>query len=397
MCDSSRQFLMWFDVSFISPVVSLPAPYKLPFYRPGKCRVLENPGARTLRPGVDPVKAVSSFPVPEPKTGPRVSRAVAHQFSPEPGFGPRFTVDEMLQTLQGHPDPIWEIMRREAQYAAGQEPQLASGLYTTILVHDTLEDTLATVLSNALDNPSFQATQWIELFREGLEADEAYGSAVRADMSAIMGRDPAMSHAACVLLYAKGFHALEAFRLAHWLWHSDRRSLALYLQSMISSRFAVDIHPAAEIGSGVLFDHGTGIVIGETATVGNNVSILQNVTLGGTGKEGGDRHPKVGDGVMIGAGATVLGNIKIGMGAHIAACSVVLKPVEPFSIVSGVPAKVVGKVTYTKDEGLFPSFVMDQRLSIEVIGAANPYQNTVTGTTRRYPEDAPQGGEGANI
>jgi serine O-acetyltransferase len=381
--------------AFVGSIVARPDDGHRRVVTASACRTVRAPGAFRARSCAQPASAISPFL--DAKAGPRVSRAAGPQFTPEPGFGPRFTVDEMLQTLQGHPDPIWEIMRREAEYAASQEPQLASGLYTTILVHDTLEDTLATVLSNALDNPSFQATQWIELFRDGLGADAAYGRAVRADISAIMERDPAMSHAACVLLFAKGFHALEAFRLSNWLWRSGRGSLALYLQSMISSRFAVDIHPAAQIGSGVLFDHGTGIVIGETAILGNNVSILQNVTLGGTGKESGDRHPKVGDGVMIGAGATILGNITIGMGAHIAACSVVLKPVEAFSIVSGVPAKVVGKVTYTKDEGVFPSFVMDQRLSIEVIGSANPYQNTVTGTSKRYSVEGPQGGEGENI
>lgn len=328
---------------------------------------------------------------------PKVSQAHSPSRDPYPGFGPMVTIDEMLQTLQGENDPIWQLMRREAEYAAAVEPQLASGLYSTILVHDTLEDTLATVLANELDSPSFQATQWVELFREALLSDPAYGSAARADIGAFVERDPAMSHAACVLLYAKGFHALQAWRLANWLWKRGRRALALYVQSMISSRFAVDIHPAATIGSGILVDHGTGIVVGETAYLGNNVSLLQNVTLGGTGKEVGDRHPKVADGVMIGAGATILGNIKVGEGAHIAACSVVLKPVESFSIVSGVPAKVVGKVSYSKDEGIFPSFVMDQRLSLQVLGATNPYQNVVTGAVMGSPIDVSTGNEGQNI
>jgi serine O-acetyltransferase len=245
------------------------------------------------------------------------------------------------------------------------------------------------VLANELDTPSFQATQWVELFREAMAADESFGRNARADISAFVERDPAMSHAACVLLYAKGFHALEAWRLAHWLWQRGRTSLALYLQSMISSRFAVDIHPAAIIGAGVLLDHGTGIVIGETAVLGNNVSLLQNVTLGGTGKETGDRHPKVSDGVMIGAGATILGNIRIGQGAHIAACSVVLKPVEEFSIVTGVPAKVVGKVTYSKEDGTssFASMAMDQQLSLKV----------VTGSVKPSAVDSPSDNEGGNI
>lgn len=237
------------------------------------------------------------------------------------------------------------------------------------------------VLANELDTHSFQATQWIELFADALREDASYGENARADIAAFVERDPATTHAAVVLLYSKGFQALQAWRLSHWLWESGRDSLALFLQSMISSRFAVDIHPAATIGSGVLFDHGTGLVVGETAIIGDNVSILQNVTLGGSGKENGERHPKVGDGVMIGAGATILGNISIGEGAHIAACSVVLKPVEPFAIVSGVPAKMVGRVSARGDNGKlqFPSFVMDQRLSVEVVGAANPYQSVVTG------------------
>jgi serine O-acetyltransferase len=311
--------------------------------------------------------------------------AAAGGWSPsQDAFGPRVTTDEMLQTLQGEADPIWRLVRREAEYAAASEPQLASGLYSTVLVQNTFEETLAMVLANELDTPSFQATQWMELCNDALQADATFRGAARADISACVERDPALSHASCVLLYSKGFQALQAWRVSHWLWNSGRDALALYLQSMISSRFAVDIHPAATIGSGVLFDHGTGLVVGETARIGNNVSILQNVTLGGTGKETGDRHPKVSDGVMIGAGATVLGNITVGEGAHIAACSVVLKPVGPYEIVSGVPAKVVGKVTARGDNGKlqFPSFVMDQRLSIEVLGAANPYQNVVTGAVR---------------
>lgn len=286
----------------------------------------------------------------------------------------------MTQSLHGEDDPIWQMMKREATTAASEEPQLASSLYATILMHDTLEDTLATVLANALDTATFQATQWVELFREAMADDKDIGKAVRADIAAVMDRDPASGHAARVLLYSKGFHALESWRCGHWLWRKGRTDLALYMQSMISNRFAVDIHPAAEIGTGVLIDHGTGIVIGETAILGNNVSLLHNVTLGGTGKDSGDRHPKVRDGVMIGAGAAILGNIEVGVGAHIAACSVVLKGVEPFAIISGVPGKVVGKVSYKA--GVMPSFVMDQRLSIEVLDVAHPYQNVVTGSVK---------------
>ena len=313
--------------------------------------------------------------------GPKVSR-VNHSETPslppmEAGFGSHVTIDEMTQSLHGMEDPMWELVKREASVAASYEPQLASTLYATILAYETLEDALATVLGNALDTATFQATQWVELFREAMASDPTIGKAVRADIAAFMERDPASTHAARVLLYSKGFHAMESWRCAHWLWQRGRESLALYMQSMISSRFAVDIHPAAKIGMGVFIDHGTGIVIGETATLGDNVSLLHNVTLGGTGKDNGDRHPKVRDGVMIGAGATILGNIEVGMGAHIAACSVVLKPVEPFAVISGVPGKMVGRVRY--QAGVMPSFVMDHRLTLEVMGAANPYQDVVIG------------------
>lgn len=296
------------------------------------------------------------------------------------GFGSAVTMDEVTQSLHGAADPLWAVVRQGAATAAVSEPQLASELYGSVLVHGSLEEAVATVLANALSTASFQATQWLELFLEALREDALYGHALRADLAAVMARDPAAPHAAGVLLYAKGFHALQSWRLSSYLWRRGRHALALYLQSMISARFAVDIHPAATVGSGVLIDHATGIVIGETATLGDNVSLLQNVTLGGTGKQKGDRHPKVAAGVMIGAGATVLGNISIGEGAHIAACSVVLKPIEPFSIVSGVPARVVGKVSYKK--GVFPSFVMDQRLSIETVDAENPYHDVVTGDVR---------------
>lgn len=349
------------------------------------------------------VMSSPSFPKnnSKPQQPPKVSKAtphapLAHPHKNQRGFGHSVTVDEMTQSLHGEDDPLWELIKREAKNAAVDEPQLASSLYATILVHESLEETVATTLGCILDTPTFQAIQWVELFREAMSDNPEYGRALRADITAVMQRDPANSHAARVLLYSKGFQALESWRCAHWLWKKGRTSLALYVQSMISSCFAVDIHPAAKIGHGVLIDHGTGIVIGETATLGNNVSLLHNVTLGGTGKESGDRHPKVGDGVMIGAGATILGNITVGMGAHIAACSVVLKPVEPFAIVSGVPAKMLGKVSYKA--GVMPSFVMDQRLSIETMGEHNPYQNAVTGSVKGIEHNGNDGVfEGSSI
>ena len=291
------------------------------------------------------------------------------------GFGAAVTLDEATQSLQDSTDPLWSLVRSSATSAAASEPQLASELYGNVLAHDSLDDVVATVLANALNRTGLQATQLLGLFRSALENDESYRASLRADLAAVMERDPAAPGACGVLLYSKGWQALQCYRLAHWLWRNERHALALYLQSTISAAYAVDIHPAARIGRGVFVDHATGIVIGETAVLGDNVSILQNVTLGGTGKEKGDRHPKVADGVMIGAGATVLGNIRIGEGAHIAACSVVLKPVPPAAVMSGVPAKIVGNVTYNK--GVFPSFVMDQRLSVQLQGPKNAYQDVV--------------------
>jgi len=168
-------------------------------------------------------------------------------------------------------------------------------------------------------------------------------TAVLADICAVRDRDPAVQYCAIPLLYLKGFHAIQGYRVAHWLWGRGRFALARYLQNQISVVFGVDVHPGAKIGKGILFDHATSIVIGETAVVGDDVSILQSVTLGGTGNETGDRHPKIGEGVLIGAGAKVLGNIEVGVGAKIGAGSVVLQPVPPHTTVVGVPAKIVGR------------------------------------------------------
>ncbi|KAK4533970.1 hypothetical protein CCYA_CCYA20G4043 [Cyanidiococcus yangmingshanensis] len=287
----------------------------------------------------------------------------------EGGFGPVISVEDMVRTLTYSTDPVWELIRREAEIGAGNEPQLASSLYATVLNHRCLEDTLAFHLANELASPFFQATQYVKLFRDALYQEESYREAIRADLLAVVRRDPAMKHCVAVLMYNKGFAALQAYRLAHWLWRQDRKVLALFLQSEISKSFAVDIHPAARIGSGVLVDHATGIVIGETAVVGDDVSMLHNVTLGGTGKEAGDRHPKVGRGVLLGAGATVLGNIRIGDGAQITASSVVLKDVAPYAIVNGVPAREIGKLSYPK--GVYPAFEMDQRAAAAARARAN--------------------------
>lgn len=238
-------------------------------------------------------------------------------------------------------DPLWDNIRAQTRLQAEKEPVLASFLYATILNHDTLEAALSFHLANKLDSPALPAMLIREVIEEALRADATIGAAVRADLQAVNERDSACCSQATPFLYFKGFHALQAYRVAHWLWKQGRNPLALFLQNRISCVFAVDIHPAARIGKGIMFDHATGIVIGETAVVEDNVSIMQSVTLGGTGKEHGDRHPKVRSGVLISAGAKVLGNIEIGECAKVGAGSVVLKDVPPRTTVAGVPAKVV--------------------------------------------------------
>ncbi|KAG2450621.1 hypothetical protein HYH02_004461 [Chlamydomonas schloesseri] len=247
-------------------------------------------------------------------------------------------------TLGRAGEMMWKQIRTEAQADANSEPLLSSFLYASILAHDTFEQALAFVLANRLANSTMLSTQLFEIFHNFLSKEPDVRCAALSDLAACRERDPACSSYSHALLYFKGYHAIQTQRIAHALWNRKQKVMALALQSRISEVFAVDIHPAARIGKGVLLDHGTGVVIGETAVIGNNVSILQNVTLGGTGKEIGDRHPKVGDNVLIGACATVLGNIAIGEGAQIAAGSLVLKPVPPHTMVAGSPAKEVGPV-----------------------------------------------------
>lgn len=238
-------------------------------------------------------------------------------------------------------EALWESIRVQTRKQAEQEPVLASFFYTTILNHDTLEAALSFHLANKLDSPALPAMLIREVIEQAMQADADIGHAVRADLMAVNERDSACCSLVTPFLFFKGFHALQAYRVSHWLWQQGRNSLALFLQNRISCVFAVDIHPAAKIGKGIMFDHATGIVIGETAVVEDNVSIMQSVTLGGTGKAHGDRHPKVRSGVLISAGAKVLGNIEIGECAKIGAGSVVLKDVAPRTTVAGVPAKVI--------------------------------------------------------
>ena len=239
-------------------------------------------------------------------------------------------------------DPVWSDLREEAIRMAAAEPILASFVHATILNHERLEGALTYHLAQKLGNDDVGSMQVRQVFDQAFADAPALGDEVRADLSAIYDRDPAVNTFVEPFLFFKGFQALQAYRVTHWLWAKGRQALAFHFQSRISEVFGVDIHPAARIGRGVMIDHGTGVVIGETAVIEDDVSMLQGVTLGGTGKEQGDRHPKIRRGVMIGSGAKILGNIEVGAYSRIGAGSVVLKEVPERCTVAGVPAKVVG-------------------------------------------------------
>jgi len=260
-------------------------------------------------------------------------------------------------------DPIWQRIRAEAAEDAAREPMLASFLHSVVLNHRRLEDALSFLLASKLGSGDVPALTVRDLVDEAFGAEPSLGVAVRADLEAVVTRDPACRGYSVPLLYFKGFHAIQAYRVAHHCWTTERRALALYLQSRISEVFAVDIHPGARIGKGIFFDHATSIVIGETTVIEDDFSMLHEVTLGGTGKAGGDRHPKIRRGVLIGAGAKVLGNVVIGEGAKIGAGSVVLQDVPPHTTVVGVPAKPVGYPAHA-----LPALEMDQ--GIEAKGDA---------------------------
>ncbi len=254
-------------------------------------------------------------------------------------------------------DPIWCAIRDEARALAASEPRMASLVHAVILGHDSLEDAISYRMAQKLGDADVPEMVLREVADEAFAADPAIAAAVRADIVAVRERDPACQRFIEPVLFFKGFQAITAQRVAHWLWGAGRRDLALFVQMRMSERFSVDIHPGAQLGRGIMIDHAHGIVIGETAVVGDDVSMLHNVTLGGTGKESGDRHPKIGRGVLIGAGAKVLGNIRIGEFSRIAAGSVVLHDVPDCKTVAGVPARVVG------DGGCaHPSRAMDHRL-----------------------------------
>jgi serine O-acetyltransferase len=239
-------------------------------------------------------------------------------------------------------DPVWSQIRREAEEISAAEPALGGFIYATVIDHNRLEDAVCHRLARRLQHSALDTGLLHKTFNEVIAADPSLGDAFRADLMATVKRDPASARLIEPLLYFKGFHAIQTHRMAHRLWHMGRRDLALYLQSRSSIVFQCDINPMARLGRGIMIDHATGLVIGSTAVVEDDVSMLQDVTLGGTGKEGGDRHPKIRHGVLIGAGAKILGNIEIGRCSRVAAGSVVLHEVPPNRTVAGVPARIIG-------------------------------------------------------
>lgn len=281
-----------------------------------------------------------------------MAKAHIDYLSPEflAGYQPTETLDRV--------DPVWHRIRLEAEAIQRNEPALGGFILETVLQQPTFEDAVAARIAARLAHPDVSATLIRQAFDQALAADAGFGQSQRADIVATFDRDPACDRLIMPLLYFKGFQALQTHRLAHWLWQQGRQDFALYLQSRSSSVFQTDINPAARIGKGVFLDHATGLVIGATAVVEDDVSIMQSVTLGGTGKEIGDRHPKIRHGVLIGAGAKVLGNIEVGHCSRVAAGSIVLDNVPPKSTVVGVPARVVGAAGCAD-----PARTMDQILA----------------------------------
>lgn len=252
---------------------------------------------------------------------------------------------------------IWPKMHSEAVSLSSDEVMLASYYHANIINHDSFESALAFHIATQLDNATISGQMLNELFSEILLAEPALAEAALADIDAYFERDPACDNYCRPFMFFKGFFAVQAQRFAHYLWRHDRKPIARYIQHQVSVLCDVDIHPAAVIGAGLMVDHATGLVIGETAVVGANVSLLHGVTLGGSGNDTGKRHPTVGVGVMISAGAKVLGDIVIGEGSKVGAGSVVLESVPPGVTVAGVPAKIVGKPSSSQ-----PAMTMDQRI-----------------------------------
>jgi serine O-acetyltransferase len=262
----------------------------------------------------------------------------------------------------GGNDPLFARVRAEAEEAARREPELAAFLFTTILNQETLEAAVVHRIAARLENADLASAMIRQTFAEYIDRDASIGEAFHADILAVADRDPACQRLMEPLLYFKGFHAIQTHRLAHALWRAGRRDFALHIQSRSSSVFQTDINPAAKLGKGVFLDHATGLVVGETTVIEDDVSILQGVTLGGTGKETGDRHPKIRRGVLIGAGAKILGNIEIGHCSRVAAGSVVLSSVPHNKTVAGVPARIVGEAGCAE-----PARTMDQIIAQKLI------------------------------
>jgi serine O-acetyltransferase len=275
-----------------------------------------------------------------------------------------------LKTTLDTVDPVWAQIKREAEEVVRREPELASFIYSSVLHHETLEGAVVHRIAARLDHADVSGELIRQAYADALRDEPTLRDLFRADIAATTDRDPAADRCIEPLLYFKGFHAIQTHRLAHWLWNRGRQDFALYLQSRSSSVFQTDINPAARIGKGIFLDHATGLVVGQTAVIEDDVSILHGVTLGGTGKAGGDRHPKIRHGVLIGAGAKILGNIEIGHCSKIAAGSVVLSAVPHNKTVAGVPARVVGETGCDQPsrqmDQLLPSQTMDHVVSFDI-------------------------------
>jgi serine O-acetyltransferase len=258
-------------------------------------------------------------------------------------------------------DPVWDQISREAEEAVRNEPLMGGFIHACILHHKSLQSALSYRISAKLCSNEMSMVVLKEIVDTAYLEAPGIVEAARADLMAVFERDPACHRLLQPILYFKGYQAMQAYRVGHWLWETGQKDLSFFFQMRVSEIFGIDIHPAARIGKGIMIDHAHSIVIGETAVVGDNVSMLHSVTLGGTGKEEEDRHPKIGDGVLIGAGAKVLGNIKVGHCSRIAAGSVVLEDVPPCKTVAGIPARIVGEAGCEQ-----PSVSMDHMLGKDV-------------------------------
>ena len=277
--------------------------------------------------------------------------------NPQNGYSKRENISREIEMLDSSKtESLWESIGHEVKLRADFEPIMSTFLYATVLNHSTFEGALSFLLASKLDSQVVTSMAIREIIDEAYQADPRIIEAAETDIKAVRERDPACKSFSTPFLFFKGFHALQGHRIAHWLWANERHSLAFYFQNQMSEKFGVDIHPAAKIGQGIMFDHATGIVVGETAVIEDDVTMLHGVTLGGTGKERGDRHPKVRKGVLIGTSASIIGNIEIGEGAKVGAGSVVMEDVPAQVTVAGVPAKIVGKLS-----GSYPSEEVDQK------------------------------------